>query len=115
VKSIMFAKEYEELILKKRKLCTIRKGKRDFEIGEKVALYCNNKRIAIAKIESIEYKKLSEITEEDAKKDGFESKKALKKALKKHYKKVRSKDMFTIIHFRLVRVLKSRTRRKKKK
>jgi len=99
VKKIHFAKEYKEKILKGKKVSTIRLGKRKYSIGEVVELIVENKTFAKAKIKNVEYLTLKELSEEDARKDGFESKRKLLKALKKHYPKIKENSVVTRIEF----------------
>lgn len=53
----------------------------------------------------VEYKKVSELTEEDARRDGFSSVGELIEALKKVYGKVTASDVVTIIHLEVIQRL----------
>ncbi|MCD6371144.1 MAG: ASCH domain-containing protein [Candidatus Aenigmarchaeota archaeon] len=99
MKRLNFSKEYLKKLLRGKKLMTIRRGKRKFEIGEEVEVYCSGEKLGKIKITKVQIKKFSEINSEDIKKDGFRSKRKLKKALRKHYKNVKASDLFTLIEF----------------
>lgn len=101
-KRLNFSKEYLKKLLSGKKLMTIRRGKRKFEVGDEVEIYCGGKKIGKVKIISVRYKTLPEINLEDIRKDGFRSKRKLKKALRKHYRKLRKNDIFTLIEFEWV-------------
>lgn len=103
MKIINFSKKYEKMIANNEKICTIRKGIRNFKKGEKVTLCCENKKIGVARIENVVYKTLRSISDVEARKDGFADKSTLKHALKKHYKNISDKDIVTIIHFKLTK------------
>ncbi len=105
-KRLNFSKEYLKKLLSGKKLMTIRRGKRKFEIGDEVDVYCGGKKIGRVRITSIKYKTLPEINLEDIKKDGFKSKRKLKKALRKHYRKLRKNDIFTLIEFEWIEKVK---------
>ncbi len=105
MRRINFNPEYVRLIKNKRKSSTVRKGKRNFKKGEIVELAINNRPFALAKIVECELKTLGEITDEDAKRDGFKSKKFLVKALRQIYGEISPRDRFTIISFEVLKIM----------
>ncbi len=108
IKYLNFAKDYKGSLLSGGKLSTIRLGKKtNLKEGDLVYINCANEILGIARIKKVEFKKLKEITREDAKLDGFKSKKKLRNALKKHYKKVSGESDVTIIQFEWVEKFKS--------
>lgn len=102
-KTLNFDESYIRKILEGKKVTTIRKGIRDFEIGERVLITAQNRIYAEVEIKEVKYTQVSKLTEEDAIKDGFLTKEELLKALKKYYDQIRSNDTITIIHFKLLK------------
>ena len=90
---------YKSSILLGKKTSTIREGARNHRIGEKAELWTEKGMFANAVITGIEFKQAGELTEEDARRDGFKSKKELLKALEKHYGWLQGKE-FTIVRFK---------------
>ena len=99
MKQLCFDERYYKKLIKGRKTMTIRRGKRKFEIGEKVEVICGKRKLGIAKITNLVIKKFSDIDIKEVRKDGFRSKRKLKEALRKHYKNVKGSDIFTLIEF----------------
>ncbi len=102
MKSINFDEEYVDLILSGRKKSTVRKGIKSYEIGKIVYLTASNKPFAKARVTKAVVKRIKELSDEDARKDGFENKEELVNALKKIYGRVDDTDIVTVIHFELV-------------
>jgi len=102
MKKIMFSKEYEKKLRKGSKTSTVRLGKRKFSVGEVVELVVNNKPIAKAMVTRVEYLKVKDLTDEQAKKDGFTSRNKLLKALKKHYPKIKDDSVVALIEFKKI-------------
>jgi|Deesub1362B_J571_1020462.scaffolds.fasta_scaffold00262_34 hypothetical protein len=99
---INFNEEFVEAIIRGNKITTIRKGRRSYPVGGIVELAVRNEAFARAKIEKVEFKRIGELTDEDAIRDGFASKIELVKELKKIYGKISEADEVTIVHFTLV-------------
>jgi hypothetical protein len=100
---IMVKKEFAELILKGVKTTTIRLGK-VVPRSREIIIHSGGRPIAKAIIESIEYKKVKELTVEEANSDGYESVEKLIEALEKLYKtKIREEDTVTIIRFKVIK------------
>ncbi len=99
----MVKKEFAELIIKGLKTTTIRLGK-VVPKSKEIIIHSGGKPIAKAVIESVEYKKVGELTDEDAKRDGYQTVDELLESLEKIYKtKISSSDVVTIIRFRVVK------------
>ncbi len=98
-KRINFDSEYVNAILEGKKITTIRKGIKTYPVGRIVDLTVNNKTFAKAKIDKVVVKRVKELNDEDAKKDGFESRDELIRALKRIYGNVRDEEFVTIVHF----------------
>ena len=101
---LMVKGEYVDLILKGVKRTTIRLGIIKPKYNE-IMIHGGGKPIALAKITNVEYKRINELTDEDARKDGFPSLKVLLKELKKSYGEIRPNDIVTIIEFVITKKL----------
>lgn len=95
---------YIGMLLKGQKTTTIRRGIVKPKYRE-VFIHSGGKVIAKAEIVSVKYKKIKDLTDEDAKKDGFKSLQELLKELKKTYGKINPKEWVTIIELKIKNVL----------
>ncbi len=102
MKSINFDEEYVGLILSGKKKSTVRKGIKSYEMGKVVYLTASSKPFAKAKVTKAVVKRVKELSDEDAIKDGFKSKEELIEALRKIYGRIDESDLVTIIHFELI-------------
>ena len=102
MEKINFDSDYISSIINGRKKTTIRKGIRSYPVGRLVELTANGERFAFAKIKKVVVKRVSELTDEDAIVDGFQSRKDLIRALKRIYGDIDEKEFVTIVHFELV-------------
>ncbi len=102
IKHLFFDKVFEQQILSGEKKSTLRLGKIKVERGSVLYIHCNGKLIGKVKIKKVKTKTLHEITDEDAKIDGFKTKKDLFTALKNYYGKIEPNQVFTQIFFELV-------------
>lgn len=82
-----------------RKCTTIRMGKKNFSVSNLILQSGNRNLEAI--IVGLNYIYLDELTEIDAKKDGFESLSELKESLKSIYPNSKKDTVFTVIEFAL--------------
>ncbi len=89
-KPLNFSKEYRDKILSGLKSSTIRL-KTSLKPGEIVEVNVGGEKIGTARITMVERKKLYELTDADAQRDGFKNRRELLKALRKHYGRM-SKD-----------------------
>jgi hypothetical protein len=80
-----------------RKRQTVRKGRRDFQLGE--AKLLGNEWEAEITITSVKYKKLKDLTEEEAIEDGFNSRDELIEALRDIYDEIDRDTVVTMIGF----------------
>ncbi|MHA1628292.1 MAG: ASCH domain-containing protein [Candidatus Baldrarchaeia archaeon] len=102
-KTLDFDEIYIRKILEEKKITTIRRGVRNFKVGEKVLITSQDRIYAEAEITEIRRLKVSDLTDEDALKDGFSSKEELLRALKKYYSSIRPSDTVTIIGFKILK------------
>jgi len=100
-KHLMVKGEYAEAILSGKKRATIRLGLVKPRSKE-VIIHSGGKAICKARIENVTYKRFSELTNEDAKLDGFRNLKALKEALIETYHNLSPSDMVTVIRFNVI-------------
>ncbi len=101
VKHLFFNREFENLILSGRKKSTIRLGRIVGDSNETIYLHCEEKLIAKARVKAVTCKKLKDLTDEDALKDGFKKLPDLLMALKKYYGKLNPEKEVTIIEFKV--------------
>ncbi|MEZ0290537.1 MAG: ASCH domain-containing protein [Sulfolobales archaeon] len=104
---LMLKKEYAEMILSNKKTSTIRLG---YVIPKKreVIVHSGGRPIAKILIEEVIHKRLYELSEEDAKREGYRDLSELIRELRKIYgEKLRRESMITIIRFRVVERLDS--------
>ena len=103
-KHLMLKAKYAPLILNGSKKSTIRLGKVDVRNRE---FYINSggKIIAKAVVKDVQYKTVRELTDEDAKLDGFKNREELIGELRRHYGKISDDDWVTIIIFDILEIL----------
>ncbi len=84
MKHLEFKHRFEESLRSGKKTATVRL-QCPFKEGQEVFVHCGGKIIGTARILKIEEKRLDELTEEDAKADGFSSLEELKEEIRKIY------------------------------
>lgn len=94
---IPLASEYLPLVRGGRKRSTIRKGRRSIEHGP-AEIVSGRERIQVT-ISAVRFKQLAELTEEDARRDGFGSVADLLVALRRFYPELNATSTMTIIDF----------------
>ncbi|MCS7143623.1 MAG: ASCH domain-containing protein [Archaeoglobaceae archaeon] len=99
---INFESEFIQPILKGIKKTTIRKGIRSYPVGRVVELTVDSKTFAFARVKKVIVKRISELSDMDAKLDGFRDKEELLNALKKIYGEIDDSDFITVVHFELI-------------
>ncbi|MEM4464205.1 MAG: ASCH domain-containing protein [Ignisphaera sp.] len=100
---IMIKKEFGEHILSGKKTTTIRLGKVVPKARE-VIIHSGGRPIAKAVITGVTYKHVYELTDEDARKDGYDSAEQLIKDLEKLYgRSIDLGEIVTVIEFRIVK------------
>ncbi|MHA1595424.1 MAG: ASCH domain-containing protein [Candidatus Baldrarchaeia archaeon] len=103
MKYIELKRQYREKVLKGKKCTTIRLGTiRRLSEGDEVFIHCGGKIIAKARVRRVEHKKVKDLTDEDAHKDGFKSRDELIESLKYHYGNVSPESNVTIIEFDVI-------------
>ena len=100
---IDFDPKYVQKILSGKKRATIRRGIRQVKPGDVVVLTADNKPFATAQIVRVSLKRVSELTNADARKDGYRSVQRLKHELRRFYPKLGDDDIVTIIEFEVDR------------
>lgn len=70
IKHLEFRRKYADLLLSGEKKVTIRKWT-NLKEGDEVYVHCGGKIVGSAKIKSVERKKVSELTDEEVRLDGF--------------------------------------------
>ncbi|MHC1601322.1 MAG: ASCH domain-containing protein [Candidatus Nezhaarchaeales archaeon] len=100
MKRLNFSKEYKGKIKKGVKRQTIRLST-SLKEGDEVKIVAGGEVLGTAKITKVERKTLEELTDEDAKKDGFEDLSQLVKALRRHYGRIGGKSKVCIISFEM--------------
>lgn len=99
---MMFSRKYLERLLDGSKLTTIRAGNVRYRPGDVLIVHCGGLVLGRAKILRVERKKLIDLSEEDARKDGFGSLRELLQALKQHYPNLKRDTPLTILEFEWV-------------
>lgn len=88
------------LVERGRKTTTIRRGLRLAKVGTPLILRTKSRSLPIV-LHSIEIKEFGNLTDEDARRDGFSSKHGLQSALKECYHSILETDAVTILHFEI--------------
>jgi len=99
VKQLNFKREYKQVLQSGRKTTTIRMST-DLKPGDIIKLVAGGESCGYAKVKSITRKKVSELNEKDAIKDGFKNRKELIKTLKKYYSEITPESYVYIIRFK---------------
>lgn len=101
---LMLKGRYVDAILEGRKKATIRKGLVKVKY-EELIVHGAGRPVAKVRVRDVIYKRLSELTDDDAKLDGFKSKEELLRELERTYGRLRPDDVVTIIIFDVVQDL----------
>ncbi len=102
MKNLEFSGKYLDMLRSGQKRGTVRLGKLKIEPGTVVTIHSGGYVVGKAIIIGVDYKKVRELTEEDAKEDGFKSLQELLNALKAHYPSLSEDDDVTVIRFDIV-------------
>ena len=89
--------EFIPLVNSGSKTSTIRAGRRNFSLGP-AEIVCGTQEIPV-NIVNVAFKCVSEISEEDARNDGFESRQSLMGKLQSIYPHIKDDDFVTLIQF----------------
>ncbi|MEM0377145.1 MAG: ASCH domain-containing protein [Thermofilum sp.] len=95
-KFLNFKRKYLERVLRGEKTTTIRRGIVT-PSKDHVYLACDGKVLGEARISSLRFVKIKDLTDADAKRDGFESRDELLKALREIYPDISQEDWVTVI------------------
>lgn len=101
---IMVKGKYIEKILNGCKRATIRKGLVKTKYPE-IIIHGGGRPVAKARIKAVTYKRVGELTDGDARLDGFSSRDELIKELKRVYGGISEEDWVTIIEFEVIQRL----------
>ncbi len=102
---LMMRKEHAEKLINGTKKATIRVG-RYVALNKNVLIHSGGRPVAVAEIEDIEVKRVSELTDEDARQDGFKNRKELLEELRRIYGRIDDDTLVSVIRIRNVRALK---------
>ena len=101
---LVFRKKYVELLLSGRKRTTIRLGK--VRIRSRVVVIAQGQTpVALARVEEVRYKKVRDLTEEDAREDGFKNLIELFRELRSIYGDFSLDDDITIVRLSIIKRL----------
>lgn len=108
-KFMLIDEAYKSRILRGEKTTTIRFGEYEAKPGSEVYLVITPSDTAVAKVKitKVRKKKVKELTNQDAKKDGFRDVKELVGALNKIYGELHGDDEVTVIEFEVVEKFES--------
>ena len=97
-----FSGDFTEKIIKGEKRATLRLGVKDYREGEIVIIRAGDREIGMAKITKVRRVRLSELSDEDLRMDGYTDKEYLLRDLKKFYGYISEDAIFTQIVFKLL-------------
>ncbi len=104
MKHLQFEGKYAEMLKAGKKRLTIRIQKPRVKEGDVVIFHAGGKALGKYKIKKIYTKKLHQITDEEAKLDGFSSREALIRAIKEHYPWIKDNKEVVLIEFEPVEI-----------
>jgi len=106
MRHLQFLKKYKDALLSGEKKLTIRVTKPNLRRGDIFIAHCGGKVIGKFRVTDIYVKKLKDITDEEARLDGFSSKEELIRELKNYYKNLGEDKELVIIRFEPVEIFK---------
>jgi len=106
MKHLQFLKKYKNALLSGEKRVTIRITKPNLRKGDIFIAHCGGKVIGKFKVTDVYVKKLRDITDEEAKLDGFSSKEELIRELKNYYKNLNEDKEVVVIRFEPIEIFK---------
>ncbi|BFI73701.1 ASCH domain-containing protein [Nanoarchaeota archaeon] len=106
MKHLQFLGKYTEDIISGRKNITIRLSKANLRPGDIFILHAGGRVIGKFRVKNIYTKKLYQITDEEAKRDGYNNKEELLEDLRKIYKNINLNKEVAIIEFEPVEIFK---------
>lgn len=93
----MMSERYLKPLFEGRKKTTIRPGV--LKVADKLYIHSRGRIVALAEVESVTYKRVFELTDEDARLDGFQTREELVNFLKRRYPGLRDDAVVTVIRF----------------
>jgi len=96
----MLSPKHLKALYEGRKKSTIRPGV--LRVGDRLYIHSKGRIVAIARVEEVLYKRVKELTDEDAVLDGFNSLEELIAYLKKRYPGLKDDAIVTIVRFEKV-------------
>lgn len=97
----MLSSRYVKMLLDGRKRSTVRPGV--LRVSDRLYIHSRGRIVAVAEVSEVVYKRVADLTEEDALLDGFRSREELLQFLKRRYPGIRETSTVTIIRFREVK------------
>lgn len=85
--------------LEQGKLCTIRKGRRDIQLGDLLFESIETMRPEIVQVEIVYYCRLDKVAIEDLQNDGFKDHQDLCEKMKRFYPDITPEDEVTVVKF----------------
>jgi hypothetical protein len=96
---LRIATQFAEKVKMGQKHSTIRLGRRPFSPGDRLYLVDEAKQVITTTITGVSYKRLIDLTDQQAERDGFQSLRELIEALYKIYPNITPESDLTIIEF----------------
>lgn len=84
------------------KIATLRNGKRDYHIGDAILYGNEHKNAVFIKITNVKFKLLKDITDDDAKQEGYTNRDGLISVMKDIYKDITDDSIVTQAFFRYI-------------
>ncbi|MGC9079912.1 MAG: ASCH domain-containing protein [Nanopusillaceae archaeon] len=106
MKHLQFFGRFTEDILSGKKNLTIRISKPNLRVGDIFILHAGGKVIGKFRVKNIYTKKLYQITDDEAIRDGYNNKEELIREIKKIYKGIKDEKEIVIIEFEPVEIFK---------
>ncbi|HJX23114.1 MAG TPA: ASCH domain-containing protein [Candidatus Bathyarchaeia archaeon] len=97
-----FNEAYVANILLGKKTASIRSNVRGLKIDSVIPFTANGRRFAKARIKEIRPVRFQDLSEEDAKRDGFENLQELREGLSQFYKKLKPNSRLFAVRFQVV-------------
>ena len=105
MKHLQFLGKYADDIIKGNKNLTIRLSKANLRTGDIFILHAGGKVIGKFRVKNIYTKKLYQITDEEAKRDGYNNKEELINDLRRIYKRLDLNKEVAIIEFEPIEII----------
>ena len=99
LKHLMFSRLYLDKLLSGEKTLTIRAVRPNLKRGDIALVHSMGLILGKVRILSVTSKRLRDISESEAREDGFNSLEELKEALKKHYPRLREDSFVYVVRF----------------